>query len=97
MDTYFCPKCGESFQSYTVIKDGELLRCPNCENSRVLVKGKIFVALGLAIIFLATVTMSYLIPGTLVGGALCLTGAYRMVQERRAKRAHYYDDEEYID
>ena len=88
MDAYFCPQCGESFEASDCREVNSTLQCPYCMNSRVILRGRILVALGLAIAFgAAMVPVSYLTTlGVLVGGGLCVTGLIRSLRQRRIRR-----------
>jgi len=93
---YFCPRCGQSYDSSECIDQGSLLRCPQCPGSRVMMTGRTFTGLGLIIAFLSSFVFSpypyVIVPGIMVGGGLVLTGLVRSLRQRRARRR--FDDDE---
>ncbi len=95
MDAYFCPQCGESFEASECREVNEILRCPYCVNSRVLLRGRILVGLGLVIAFGgAMVPVPYLAGlGVLIGGGLCVMGFIRSLRHRRVRRERRELDE----
>ena len=87
MDAYFCPKCGESFEASECREINSSLQCPYCVNSRVVLRGRMLVALGLAIAFgAAMVPVGYITAlGVMIGGGLCITGFIRSLRQRRVR------------
>ena len=90
MNTYFCPNCGRNYDAEDCIEQGELLRCPQCPDYRVMMRGRMLTAFGLLILCVATqVAFPFVLTaGILVGGALCITGMIRSFRQIRARRRH---------
>ncbi len=88
MDLYFCPRCGGNFNSAECHREGELLRCPDCPDTRVMMRGRGLVAVGLVILFITTQVLPPYAPaiGILVGGGLCVTGMIRSIRQHKARK-----------
>jgi DNA-directed RNA polymerase subunit RPC12/RpoP len=88
MNLYFCPRCGGNFSSAECRQEGELLRCPDCPDTRVLMRGRGLVAVGLVVLFVTTQVLPPYAPviGILVGGGLCVTGMVRSIRQYKAKK-----------
>lgn len=95
---YFCPRCGQSYDSSQCIEDGSLLRCPRCRTSRVLMRGRNLIGLGVIIAMGASLVQPpyVYVTGIVLGGALCVTGLVRSIRQRRARRRSELDDS-YLD
>lgn len=89
MSSYYCPQCGENFESSECLDEGGILRCPNCIRPRVLVRGRILVAVGLILLMASTQIFPPYVPalGILVGGGLCIMGFIRGIRRRRVRVA----------
>jgi DNA-directed RNA polymerase subunit RPC12/RpoP len=88
VDLYFCPRCGENFSSVDCKAEGELLRCPDCPQVRVMMRGRGLVAVGLIVLLVTTQVLPPYLPviGILVGGGLCVTGMTRSIRQRMARK-----------
>lgn len=93
MKMYFCPRCGQDYDASQCMEDGSLLRCPQCNKPRVLMRGSSCIALGLVLAIAATaIPHPYVrVMGNVLAGGIILTGAARSVRQRWARRA--FDDD----
>ncbi|MCD4824366.1 MAG: hypothetical protein K8S55_07150 [Phycisphaerae bacterium] len=91
MKSYFCQKCGRSYNHNECLQDGYRLYCVGCAKGRIVIAGWPLILIGIFLIVMSIMVRSMQNAGRYwifipSGVGICLVGLLKILQEKLARK-----------